>query len=395
MAEREKYRPVSRRLWDDHAFLSLGDDGRMVWLYLLTCPALPIPGVILGGPAAHAERLGWTTERYLAGLAEVQRAGIPVRTEGRLTWLERALRHQPATSPNVVKGWARWWCDVPDGQLKTDLWLALRIGCNGFTDEFFKQFGSSAPSPNGSGNPYPNPFGNGLGNPSGNGSGNPSPNGWTQDQDQDQDLRVGANAPRAVALTPSRLFRDLPVPERSGTGGSADLEQGAALAGAVLALAPSAPRPKRPRKPKPGDPTPAEDAAVSAVLERLSARTGVAYRSPAHRVKILARLRDGHTEHDLRAVIAYCADERGWQDHPQMHQFLRPATLFGPQTIAKYVDEARAYAARAYPGATRPADSAVRHLDTPDHLPGRGGQENASGGALEADALPAWAGGDR
>ncbi len=392
MAEREKYRPVSRRLWDDHAFLSLGDDGRLVWLYLLTCPALPIPGVILGGPAAHAERLGWSTDRYLAGLAEVQRAGIPVRTEGRLTWLERALHHQPASNPNTVKGWGRWWCDVPPGPLKAEIWTAVRSGCNGFTDVFFEQFGTVAPSWNGSGNGYPNGLANGSGNGLGNHSGNRLPQ--DQDQDQDQDQRVGANAPRAVALTPSRLFRDLPARERSGTGGSADLEQGAALAGAVLALAPATPRPKRPRKPKPGDPTPAEDAAVSAVLERLSARTGVAYRSPEHRVKILARLRDGHTEHDLRAVIAYCADERGWQDDPRMHQFLRPATLFGPQTIAKYVDEARAYAERAYPGAGEPAMSAgpAGHAS---QLPGRGGQQGASGGAPGADALPGWAGGDR
>jgi uncharacterized phage protein (TIGR02220 family) len=88
-----------------------------------------------------------------------------------------------------------------------------------------------------------------------------------------------------------------------------------------------------------------EAAAVREVLSRLTTRSGVTYRgSKAHAALIVARLRDGITVWDLRRVIGYCAEALGWEDKPEMRRYLRPETLFGPQTIEKYLDAARAWA---------------------------------------------------
>ena len=96
----------------------------------------------------------------------------------------------------------------------------------------------------------------------------------------------------------------------------------------------------RPKKPKPSDPTEAELASVRIVLAKLSARSGVKYTgSKAHTTLIVARLRDGYSEMDLRRIVAYCADQ--WADDPKIAAYLRPETLFGPTTIERYADAAR------------------------------------------------------
>lgn len=103
-----------------------------------------------------------------------------------------------------------------------------------------------------------------------------------------------------------------------------------------------------------------ERQSVDVILGKLSDRSAVQYRgSEEHQRLIVSRLRSGLTEMDLRAVIAYCAEPRpsgglGWQDNAELKQYLRPETLFGPKTIEKYLDAARTWAAKAFPGQFKP-----------------------------------------
>lgn len=105
--------------------------------------------------------------------------------------------------------------------------------------------------------------------------------------------------------------------------------------------------PKRSRKrPKPNEPTAEERESALVVLRKLGAQNGVSYAGgDAHVKLIVARIRDGLTEMDLRYVVGYCAIKLGWRDDDEMRVYLRPETLFGPQTITKYLDPARAWAA--------------------------------------------------
>lgn len=99
------------------------------------------------------------------------------------------------------------------------------------------------------------------------------------------------------------------------------------------------------RKPKPNDPTPAERSSAERVLDKLSQRNGVRYTgSPEHIRLIVAQLRAGASEADLRMVVGYCAIELEWADKPEMATYLRPETLFGPKTINRYLDPARTWA---------------------------------------------------
>jgi uncharacterized phage protein (TIGR02220 family) len=101
---------------------------------------------------------------------------------------------------------------------------------------------------------------------------------------------------------------------------------------------------RRARKPKPSEPTPDERASALLVLDKLSGRNGVQYTGSSEHVRLISnQLRNGVTEADLRKVIGYCAIELEWADKPEMDVYLRPETLFGPKTIAKYLDPARTW----------------------------------------------------
>lgn len=110
----------------------------------------------------------------------------------------------------------------------------------------------------------------------------------------------------------------------------------------------STPPPSKSKGPKAV--TDQEQRSVRVVLDRLSERSRIKYRGGAEHTKlIVGRLRDGYTEWDLRRVVGYCAEKLGWENDPKMHAFLRPETLFGSQTIAKYVDAARTWAPQDAP----------------------------------------------
>lgn len=134
------WRPVDVRLWSDRKFLACSDKARLLWLFLLTCPSLPIPGVVIGGDAALAELLGWPSEQFIELFREVSRSGLQVRREGRLLWLPNGLKYQTPRNPNMVTGWSKKWDDVPEGELKCDIWEALKISCKTWSILFAKLF---------------------------------------------------------------------------------------------------------------------------------------------------------------------------------------------------------------------------------------------------------------
>ena len=125
---------------------------------------------------------------------------------------------------------------------------------------------------------------------------------------------------------------------------------------------PSPPKGGKSKRPKSGrvEMTEAESQDVQVVLSKLSEQSGVAYTGSApHTRLIVSRLRDGATQMDLRKIVAYCAEgiygaRGGWKGDPRMAAFLRPETLFGPETIAKYLEPARSWYDRMF-GLTDPS----------------------------------------
>lgn len=186
-----KYRPVDVRVWTDRKFNTLSDDGKLLWLFLLTTPStLPIPGVIVGGPGALSEQLGWTVERFTKGLAELFRKGLGIRFDmaSRLVWLTKAGAYQRASNENVFKGWAKTWDDIPECPLKLEIWQSIQA-----SKQFTKLFAEL----------FTKPFGNGL------------PNGQGQEQEQEQEVYMGAavaSAPADTKPAKAQASRAAPLP---------------------------------------------------------------------------------------------------------------------------------------------------------------------------------------
>ncbi len=112
--------------------------------------------------------------------------------------------------------------------------------------------------------------------------------------------------------------------------------------------------------------TEAELASVRVVLDKLGERSGIAYRGGTkHTALIVARLREGTSEWDLRRITGYCAERLGWETKPEMKAYLRPETLFGPQTIEKYLDAARTWAPQSAPTEQPSASGGVQIPQVP------------------------------
>jgi uncharacterized phage protein (TIGR02220 family) len=273
-----KWRPVDVRVWSDRKFLSLSERGRMLWLYLLTSPfMLPIPGVLVSGEMAIAEQLGWTTKGLGEGFGEVLGKGLGVSRFERLIWLRNALDYQPIQGPNHISAIVKSWDDVPDCDLKIEIWQALVIACKGWSKLFTKGL--------------PEPLTKPLGNPV---------------QDPFHTVSVSGSVSGTGSVEP-------PIPPSRGA------------------------RSRAARKPPA---TESEENAYQRVMAKLRDASGIDYQDcDDHRSYVIGRLRDGIHELELRAVVAFCADK--WEGNPDMVDYLRPKTLFGPRKIYDYLDAAR------------------------------------------------------
>lgn len=88
-------------------------------------------------------------------------------------------------------------------------------------------------------------------------------------------------------------------------------------------------------------PTDSELDTCRSVLGALSRYSGIQYRgSDKHNALITRQLRLGRTGLDLRKVAWYCALKLDWKGKDKMLPYLRPETLFGPESIEKYLDAA-------------------------------------------------------
>ncbi len=77
---------------------------------------------------------------------------------------------------------------------------------------------------------------------------------------------------------------------------------------------------------------------VAAILKFLNDKTGRQYRpTPVNLDFIRARIKEGYSERELRAVIARKCRE--WKGDDQMDQYLRPKTLFNRANFSQYVAE--------------------------------------------------------
>lgn len=146
-----RYRKVDIRVWGDERVRRLSvptPNGRDCWLYLLTAAqSTALPGVIPAGAGAMAETLRWPAEGFREAFREVSREGLAKADwEAGLVWIPKALKYNPPESPNVVIGWGKAFDELPDSELKSEIYSniskTMEAFGKGFQEAFAKAFGS-------------------------------------------------------------------------------------------------------------------------------------------------------------------------------------------------------------------------------------------------------------
>jgi uncharacterized phage protein (TIGR02220 family) len=101
-----RYAKVDRRVWNDERFRAFSDDGRYLWLALLTHLHLTSLGTLRSTWAGLAAELGWSERRLRAAAGPLVEAGmVDVNEAACYLGLRNFLRYNQPESPNVCKAW--------------------------------------------------------------------------------------------------------------------------------------------------------------------------------------------------------------------------------------------------------------------------------------------------
>lgn len=155
-----RYRRVEVGTWTDSKVRALSappPNAQTLWMYLLCGPrTMAIPGVVVAREAVIADDLRWPLESLREAFHEVFQEGLAEADwEAGLIVLPKALmdshgeprESNAPQSPNVVKGWAKAWKEVPDSHLKTQLLQALGSYCKALPEGFTKAFAEAFRKP--------------------------------------------------------------------------------------------------------------------------------------------------------------------------------------------------------------------------------------------------------
>ena len=151
------YGKVFTRVWRDEKFRALPEDGRELFLYLLTSPHLNIVGFYYLPPAYAADDLQWPVEKVhkcigsIEPLAKFDRANSVVLIPNYLKW-------NPFDNLNQAKGGAANLKDLPRTPLITEFRHVVGQFAKGYEAAFqdaWEEFGNPLETPS---EPFGNPF---------------------------------------------------------------------------------------------------------------------------------------------------------------------------------------------------------------------------------------------
>lgn len=158
-----RFRKIEMRMWADQKFRALSPlppSGQSLWLYLLTGPHTGIiPGLFKARRGGLVEELAWSPEAFDTAFAEItslQMAEADWKVG--VVWIPNAIKCNLPQSPNVITAWRKEWPLIPDCDLKTRAYEAIRSaiyampsrpsengkGFRGVFDEVFRESSAKA-----------------------------------------------------------------------------------------------------------------------------------------------------------------------------------------------------------------------------------------------------------
>lgn len=136
-----RYRKIDSRLWNDAKFRSLSDDGKLLFLMLLTHPQMTPLGAMRATMGGLAEEMGWLPERLRAAFAEPFSRGMANHDpEAHFLCLPNFLKYNQPENPNVLKSWAGSLDALPECALKTQTIQTAKAFAKAKSEAFAKAF---------------------------------------------------------------------------------------------------------------------------------------------------------------------------------------------------------------------------------------------------------------
>lgn len=120
-----EYAKIQKRIWNSQTFLSLSDDARYLWLYLLTCPHGNMVGMFILKPGYVQDDLGWTVQRFKKAFDELTekpttngcRGLVEYDEKTKVIWIKNFLEHNPIINPKQVLGAVKKIEGIPYSEL--------------------------------------------------------------------------------------------------------------------------------------------------------------------------------------------------------------------------------------------------------------------------------------
>ena len=95
---------IDELVWTDEKFKTLSDDGKLLFLFALSCPHRNILGLYVLPIPYGAYDLGWDVKRFSKGLRELLEKGfINYCFNTNIVFLKNFLKYNPIENPNQVK----------------------------------------------------------------------------------------------------------------------------------------------------------------------------------------------------------------------------------------------------------------------------------------------------
>ncbi|MGB0890504.1 MAG: hypothetical protein ACPGWS_09490, partial [Solirubrobacterales bacterium] len=148
----DRYRPVDVCIYSSADFSALSapqPNAQSLFMRLLTSGHdRSIPGLHVIGLGGLADELQWGFEETREKFAEIEGQGM-ARAEwrSRVVWMRAAISHRPPSNQNVVKGWGRYWREIPECALKLEAWEETCQWFNEHRPEWIETFVASCPRP--------------------------------------------------------------------------------------------------------------------------------------------------------------------------------------------------------------------------------------------------------
>lgn len=114
-----RYRKIDPRIWNDEKFRLLGDDGQLVFFFLLTHPNQTALGAMRATMEGLAVEKGWLLKRFEKPFKRILTHGMAVYDEAAACiWLPKFVKYNCPESPNSIRGWTGALDFIPECALR-------------------------------------------------------------------------------------------------------------------------------------------------------------------------------------------------------------------------------------------------------------------------------------